>query len=105
VTDLLQECQRAVPWDCLRAVLLRLSGGARGFLEARARYSATLAAVSAAGYVAGVGDRHLQNFLMDTGTGGSCCARGCMRCTKETSPLVPSPFTRQAPRCAMVLRR
>ncbi len=49
-----------------------MSGGARGFIEARARYSATLAAVSAAGYVAGVGDRHLQNFLMDTGTGNGC---------------------------------
>lgn len=35
----------------------------------RGTYTASLAAVSMAGYVAGVGDRHTDNFLVDLNSG------------------------------------
>jgi DNA-dependent protein kinase catalytic subunit len=65
----LAEAQSRIPWDSLREVLLRVSGGPDSFITTRADFTATLAAVSAAGYIAGIGDRHLQNFLLDKRTG------------------------------------
>ena len=35
----------------------------------RANYAASLAAVSITGYIAGAGDRHLENFLLHTPSG------------------------------------
>jgi DNA-dependent protein kinase catalytic subunit len=45
------------------------AGDADTFLAVRRRFAASLAGVSLAGYLAGVGDRHLGNFLIDTHTG------------------------------------
>jgi len=69
VARLLADCQAQVPWDTLRQTLLRVSSGPPGFLATRARFAATLATISTAGYIAGVGDRHLQNFLLDMNSG------------------------------------
>ena len=52
-----------------REALIRVAGGPEVFLSMRAAYTASLAAVSIAGYVAGVGDRHTDNFLMDLSSG------------------------------------
>ncbi len=52
-----------------REALLRVAGGPELFLSMRGTYSASLAAVSMAGYVAGVGDRHTDNFLVDLNSG------------------------------------
>jgi len=52
-----------------REALLRVAGGPELFLSMRGTYSASLAAVSMAGYVAGVGDRHTDNFLLDLTSG------------------------------------
>lgn len=54
---------------CLREAMLRASGGPEMFLSMRAAYTASLAVVSMAGYVAGVGDRHTDNFLVDMSSG------------------------------------
>lgn len=48
----------------LRSALLRSFRSAEAFLAARARLGATLAGACAAGYVAGVGDRHPGNLLL-----------------------------------------
>ncbi len=52
-----------------REALLRVAGGPEVFLSMRGTYTASLAAVSMAGYVAGVGDRHTDNFLVDLTSG------------------------------------
>ena len=52
-----------------RESLLRTAGGPELFLSMRATYTASLAAVSMTGYVAGVGDRHTDNFLVDLTSG------------------------------------
>lgn len=46
--------------QCCREALLRSAAGPEAFLAMRANFTASLAAVSASSYVAGVGDRHLQ---------------------------------------------
>lgn len=52
-----------------REALVRVAGGPELFLSMRGTYTASLAAVSMAGYVAGVGDRHTDNFLVDLNSG------------------------------------
>ena len=55
----------------LRQTLLRVSGSHESYLEMRSKYAASVAAASICGYVAGVGDRHLQNILLDVATGSA----------------------------------
>ena len=68
-------CVCARLWVCeqlllaCREALMRAAGGPQLFLTMRAAFTASLAAVSIAGYVAGVGDRHTDNFLLDLSSG------------------------------------
>jgi DNA-dependent protein kinase catalytic subunit len=59
----------APPRPALREALLRAAGSPESFLTARRAYAASLAASSACGWVAGVGDRHPQNILVDLADG------------------------------------
>ena len=52
-----------------REALLCQAGGPEEFLAMRANYAASLAAVSITGYIAGAGDRHLENFLLHAPSG------------------------------------
>ena len=61
--------QNAAPRDALRNVLSSCSGSAESFVIMRQQFSVSLAASSICGYVAGVGDRHLENILLDTSSG------------------------------------
>ena len=53
------------PAPAARRALAAAAGSPDAFLAMRRRYAATLAASSVCGWVAGVGDRHLQNVLVD----------------------------------------
>ena len=53
----------------LRRALLQAAGSPDAFLAMRSRYAASLAASCVCGWIAGVGDRHLQNILLDVRTG------------------------------------
>lgn len=52
-----------------REALLRYAGEPEEFFAMRKRYTANLAALCITGYVAGVGDRHLDNFLLHPPSG------------------------------------
>ena len=54
---------------CGREVMLRLAGGAAEFLLMRSNYLASLASTSMCGYIAGSGDRHSANILLNLQTG------------------------------------
>ena len=56
-------------WESCRDSILRLAGAAAEFLLMRSTYMASLASVSICGYIAGSGDRHLGNLLLDVRTG------------------------------------
>ena len=69
-----------------REYMLRLAGGAAEFLLMRSNYLASLASVSICGYIAGSGDRHASNLLLNLQSGalvpidfgyGSTCLRSC----------------------------
>jgi len=55
--------------DALRKVLFASAGSAESFVMMRQTFASSLAACSICGYIAGVGDRHLDNILLDTTTG------------------------------------
>jgi phosphatidylinositol kinase/protein kinase (PI-3 family) len=61
--------QRELPWDALRHCLRRRAAHPEAWLAVRATYTASLAASSAAGYLVGLGDRHLANLLVVEGSG------------------------------------
>lgn len=52
-----------------REALLRAAGSPELFLSMRAAFTASLATVSMGGYIAGVGDRHMDNYLLDLSSG------------------------------------
>lgn len=55
----------AGPRPALRDALCSAAGSPEAFLASRRRYAASLAASGVCGWVAGVGDRHPQNILVD----------------------------------------
>ena len=69
VSALFAEISRVVPWDLLRRELMRLAPRPEEFLTMRNEFARSLATFSMAGYVLGIGDRHLDNFLMDKRSG------------------------------------
>eukprot|EP00252_Welwitschia_mirabilis_P012804 TRINITY_DN28336_c0_g1_i1.p1 TRINITY_DN28336_c0_g1~~TRINITY_DN28336_c0_g1_i1.p1 ORF type:complete len:591 (+),score=95.49 TRINITY_DN28336_c0_g1_i1:204-1775(+) len=58
-----------VPWDALKMGISKLATSAESFLALRSKFVRSLAALSICGYIAGVGDRHLSNFLIDVKNG------------------------------------
>ena len=55
--------------DALRNVIFASAGSAESFVMMRQAFASSLAASSICGYIAGVGDRHLDNILLDISTG------------------------------------
>ena len=55
--------------DALRKILFTAAGSAEAFVMMRQSFATSLASSSICGYVAGVGDRHLDNILLDISTG------------------------------------
>jgi hypothetical protein len=62
----LRGAEAMLPWDALReAALLRTAPGPAAFLARRGAALRSAAAVAAAGWLAGVGDRHQANLLIE----------------------------------------
>ena len=57
------------PPDLLRMHLATSTPSPEAYVAVRSRFAASLAGFSAAAYVLGVGDRHLENFLLDSCSG------------------------------------
>jgi hypothetical protein len=68
VVAALRAAEARIPWDCLRdAALLRGAAAPAAFLERRRAAVRSAAGVAAAGWVAGVGDRHQANLMIEVG--------------------------------------
>ncbi|KAJ5076723.1 DNA-dependent protein kinase catalytic subunit [Anaeramoeba ignava] len=61
--------QNHLKWDLMRKSIISLSESKESFLAIRAQFARTLSSFSVAGYILGIGDRHLKNFLVDNLTG------------------------------------
>ena len=59
------KCQSVIRADLLREYFLRLAASPEAFLHIRDDYINSLSATSISGYILGIGDRHLENFLVD----------------------------------------
>lgn len=65
-----REHESLIPWDLIRQGLLSLSTTPESFMHLRKQFIHSLAAISICGYIIGLGDRHLENFLLDKNDGG-----------------------------------
>jgi len=55
--------------DYLRQSIFRLAASPEAFLMLRSEFAKSLAAINICSYILGIGDRHLENFLLDMSTG------------------------------------
>lgn len=69
VTQLYEHCVARVEPGLLRSALLDAAEGPEAFVAARSTLASSVAALSVACWVMGVGDRHLDNFLVSVTTG------------------------------------
>eukprot|EP00743_Colponemidia_sp_Colp-15_P008934 GILK01009748.1.p1 GENE.GILK01009748.1~~GILK01009748.1.p1 ORF type:complete len:1463 (+),score=312.38 GILK01009748.1:308-4390(+) len=70
VISAFKEQEALVPWDLLRSGVLSLASSPEAFLSLRTTFARSLSSFSSVAYVLGIGDRHLENFLLDTTDGG-----------------------------------
>eukprot|EP01127_Copromyxa_protea_P009733 TRINITY_DN2312_c1_g1_i1.p1 TRINITY_DN2312_c1_g1~~TRINITY_DN2312_c1_g1_i1.p1 ORF type:complete len:1006 (-),score=210.43 TRINITY_DN2312_c1_g1_i1:26-2773(-) len=64
------EQEKSVPWDLLRRGIMSLCSGPEAYLLLRSQFARTLASFSISSYIIGIGDRHLDNFLLNMKNGG-----------------------------------
>lgn len=62
--------ESSIPWDLIRQSLLTMGQTPESYMYLRKQFIHSLAAICIAGYVIGLGDRHLDNFLLDKSDGG-----------------------------------
>jgi len=58
-----------IPWDLLRKGLENMCLTSESFLSLRSQFIKSLATFSVCSYILGIGDRHLENFLIDKSDG------------------------------------
>ena len=61
-----KELQRRVNNDLLKRALYKLAASPEAHLSIRSEFIKCHAAINICGYLVGIGDRHLENFLIDT---------------------------------------
>ena len=70
IIDIHDKMNNVLPDNFIRKKLLKMSQGPESFITLRTEFSKSLAVSNLFGYVLGLGDRHLENLLMDERTGG-----------------------------------
>ena len=69
VTDALEKVEKTLPRHLLRDAVRALCSTPESFVEVRQRFATSFAVLTMCCYVFGLGDRHLENFLIDTRSG------------------------------------
>ncbi|RLN50197.1 hypothetical protein BBJ29_000484 [Phytophthora kernoviae] len=100
VVEQYAKVQAMIPADLLRRQLLGMGLHFDEFLSVRDHFLKSLAAFSACSYVLGIGDRHLDNFLLDLSNGRIIgidfgVSFGAGASVLAVPELIPFRFTRQ----------
>lgn len=69
-----------VRWNLLREAIFRLSSSPESYLALRSQFAKTLASFNICSYILGIGDRHLENFLLDLKKYGAPFAVSFFKC-------------------------
>ncbi|KAI9329681.1 kinase-like domain-containing protein [Zopfochytrium polystomum] len=70
VVPKMQELWRVVKGNYLRDFIMIMAATPEAFVTLRSRFATSLAALNVCSYLLGIGDRHLDNFLVNLKTGG-----------------------------------
>lgn len=65
VVSKFKDAEASVPANLVRDYLFKLASSPEAFLFSRKEFAYSLACISIFGYIMGVGDRHMDNFLVD----------------------------------------
>lgn len=100
VTTNFENVQALIPGDLLRRQLFDISASFESFLSVRDEFAKSLAVFSACSYILGIGDRHLDNFLLDLRTGAVIgidfgVSFGAGASMLPVPELIPFRYTRQ----------
>lgn len=95
-----ENVQALIPGDLLRRQLFDISASFESFLSVRDEFAKSLAVFSACSYILGIGDRHLDNFLLDLRTGAVIgidfgVSFGAGASALPVPELIPFRYTRQ----------
>ncbi|KAI9317523.1 hypothetical protein BX666DRAFT_1857295, partial [Dichotomocladium elegans] len=69
IVNMFENACTMLPRNGLRRYLLNLAASPEAFLYIRKDFVHSLAAINIVGYIVGIGDRHLENFLVDQNSG------------------------------------
>ncbi|KAL9555838.1 hypothetical protein MBANPS3_002175 [Mucor bainieri] len=69
VVSKFKDAEAAVPASLIRDYLFKLASSPEAFLFSRKEFAYSLACISIFGYIMGIGDRHMDNFLVDMKSG------------------------------------
>lgn len=69
IKDHINKLNNFIPQDLLREALKRLSSSLEAFAFIRDRFIKNYSVICITGYILGIGDRHLENFLLNFSTG------------------------------------
>ncbi|KAI8997006.1 hypothetical protein BDB01DRAFT_840542 [Pilobolus umbonatus] len=69
VTSTYQQISRQIQPTVLKDYLMKLASSPEAFIFIRRYFAHSLACISIFGYILGIGDRHLENFLLDLSSG------------------------------------
>ena len=100
VSEKFEEIQNILPPDLFRRYIRSMSNSTEGYFLLRNQFIVSYAVVSICQYVLGIGDRHLNNMMIDTKTGQAVCidfgqAFGHSTIQLSIPELMPIRLTRQ----------